>query len=137
MKKTLSLSRIFLVALCGTILLASCSKSEDATNIVNQPNSIDGSWRISYYFDNTDETADFAGYTFSFNSNGQLTAANGTNTITGTWSQTSSKLVISFGTDPFMSELNDDWLIEEKTSNSIKLKDDNPAQDDRLQFSRL
>ena len=46
------------------------------------------------------------------------------------------KFNISFGADPVLSELNDDWQIEDKTSTSIKLKDDNPAQDDRLQFTK-
>ena len=34
--------------------------------------------------------------------------------------------IISFGTTPVFEDLNDDWLIVEKNSTSIKLKDDNP-----------
>ena len=36
--------------------------------------------------------------------------------------------IISFGTTPVFDDLNDDWLIVEKTNTSIKLKEDNPAQ---------
>jgi len=35
-----------------------------------------------------------------------------------------------------LSELNDDWLITEKTLTVIKLKDDNPGQDDQLHLTK-
>jgi hypothetical protein len=116
-----------------TLLFATCSKNDD----VVQPGSggnIAGTWRISMYWDNKDETAHFTGYTFSFNSNGQLTATNGSGTVTGSWTETSNKLIVDFGAHPILGELNDDWQKVEKTTTSIKLKDDNPAQDDRLEF---
>ncbi len=113
---------------------SSCSKSEDQSVISGD---YSGGWKVSMYFDNSDETYKFSGYTFTFNNGGQLTATNGSNTITGTWSTGSSKLIINFGATANFSDLNDDWLIEEKTSSSIKLKDDNPAQLDKLQFIKL
>jgi hypothetical protein len=45
--------------------------------------------------------------------------------------------IIDFGADPILSELNDDWLKIEKSATFIKLKDDNPAQDDELHFTKL
>jgi len=46
-----------------------------------------GDWEITYFNDSgTDETADFAGYAFTFNTDGTLVATNGTETINGTWS---------------------------------------------------
>jgi hypothetical protein len=57
--------------------------------------------------------------------------------IDGTWSETSTKFIIDFGTDPILSEINDDWLKIEKTSTLMKMKDDNPAQDDELHFSKI
>lgn len=139
MKKiTTTLPKIFyLLALFIAAQLlqsSSCSKSDDQSVIAGD---YSGSWKISLYFDNTDETAHFAGYTFTFNNGGQLIATNGSNTATGTWSTSSSKLIINFGTTPNFSDLNDDWLIEVKTSTSINLKDDNPAQNDKLQFTKL
>jgi hypothetical protein len=127
-------SGLFIISI-PLLLMSSCSNN-DAANTVNQA-TLDGNWRISLYFDNTDETTDFAGYLFTFKSSGVLEAVNGSTTVTGTWSVTSSKFNINFGSDPLFSELNDDWLIEERTSSSIKLKDDNPAQDDKLQFVKL
>lgn len=127
-------SLVTIVALCSLILI-SCSKKDDVSSITQ--GSVNGTWRVSLYFDNSDETYKFSGYNFTFNSNGQLTATNGSNTITGTWSQGSSKFNISFGTTPVFEDLNDDWLTVEKTSTSIKLKDDNPARNEQLQFIRL
>ena len=127
-------SLVAIIALCSLILV-SCSKKDDLSSITQGP--VDGNWRVSLYFDNSDETNKFSGYNFTFNSSGQLTATNGSNTVTGTWTQGSSKFNISFGTTPVFEDLNDDWLTVEKTSTSIKLKDDNPARNEQLQFIRL
>lgn len=132
LSRLVAITSLFLL----TVLLqaTSCSNDDDSNSSTTD---YSGSWKVSYYFDNTDETSHFTGYIFSFNNTGVLTASNGTTTANGTWSQTSSKLIIDFGTTPNFSDLNDDWLILEKTANSIKLKDDNPAQDDQLNFLKL
>ncbi|TBN01411.1 hypothetical protein EYD45_13485, partial [Hyunsoonleella flava] len=79
------------------------------------------------------ETSDFTGYNFSFNSDGSLVATNGTDTLTGTWSVTddssSSDDDIDFNiffpvpdTNDF-EDLNDDWDIISYTSTKIELID--------------
>ena len=133
MKQLLKKTGLLLLIITSTLLI-SCSKDDD-NNPTNTPPA--GNWAISMYFDTGDETSNFTGYTFSFAANGVVTATNGTNTVTGTWSQTGTKFIVSFGATPVFDDLNDDWLIVEKTSTSIKLKEDNPAQDDRLEFTRL
>jgi len=120
--------------LISSLGFLSCSNDN---NPVNNSGNPDGSWRVSLFFDSGDETSNFSGYTFQFNSNGQLTATNGSTTVNGTWSQASGRMIINFGTTSPFDDLNDDWVIEEKTTTSIKLKEDNPAQDDKLQFTRL
>lgn len=132
MKNIMQLTRFNLLTgfVFLVMILSACSKDDT-------PASAQGSWRISYYFDTGDETQKFNGYTFSFNPGSQLVATNGSNTVTGTWSETSSKLIISFGSTPVFDDLNDDWLVEEKTATSIKLKEDNPLQDDKLHFTKL
>lgn len=127
-------SLILVSALCS-IQLTSCSKKDDSTQVTQA--ATDGNWRLSLYFDNSDETNKFSGYTFTFNSGGQVTATNGSNTVSGSWSQGSSKFMISFGATPVFSDLNDDWLMEEKTTSSIKLKDDNVTHVHQLQFLKL
>ncbi|RDY58630.1 hypothetical protein DX873_13130 [Flagellimonas nanhaiensis] len=98
-----------------------------------------GTWRITRFMDSgQDETTDFTGYEFSFNSDGSLIATNGTNTKTGTWSVTndsnsnddsSSDDDIDFNiffavpeTDDF-EDLNDDWDVVSSTSTKIELID--------------
>ncbi len=124
-------SALAVVTIFTTLQSSSCSK-DDATP--TDPGNITGSWKVSLYWDNTDETYKFSGYNFVFNTGGTVTATKAGLTINGTWSETSTKFILNFGTDPVFSDLNDDWQKEEKTVNSIKLKDDNPLQDDKLQF---
>lgn len=129
-----------LVVVFNTLQSSSCSKNDDiiaAPQTTTSTTSVEGNWRINLYFDNSDETYKFSGYHFVFSSNGQVTADNGSNTVTGSWSQGSNKFNISFGTTPVFSDLNDNWLIEEKTATGIKLKDDNPARLEKLQFVKL
>jgi hypothetical protein len=64
------------------LFMVSCS-NDTATTTVNPPIS-QGSWKVSLYWDTVDETANFAGYIFSFNDGGQVTATNGSTTKTGT-----------------------------------------------------
>ena len=130
---------IALAVIVGFTTLQSCSRSDDQAAIVNSitDSTYTGNWKVSLFFDDTDETAMFTGYTFTFSDGGVLTATNGTTTITGAWSVTSTKLNISFPATAGFDEVNDDWLIVEKTATTIKLKDDNPAQTDKLEFIKL
>lgn len=131
MKTLLRSSAIILIFSLGFI---ACSNSDDTTDVTGTPQ---GNWRVSLYFDGGDETYKFDGYAFNFGSNNTVTATNGAIVKTGTWSQTSTKLILDFSADAVFSDLNDDWQIVEKTTTSIKLKDDNPDQDDRLEFVKL
>ncbi|WP_336515016.1 hypothetical protein [Pollutibacter soli] len=124
-----------LVIALGFVSLLSCSKNDDPANGNN--GSISGQWVIHYYWDEKNETSDFAGYVFEFLGNGQLKAKKGSTTVTGSWQETSSKFIINFGNDPVLEEINDDWEKIERTSTLIHLEDDNPGQDDELHFVRL
>jgi hypothetical protein len=125
-----------LVAIMMTGSLASCSRSSD--EIANPATtSTDGSWKVSFYWDKKDETSNFSGWSFAFNSGGTAVATRGSSTVNGTWSQTSSKFILSFGSDATLSDLNNDWLIVEKTGSIIKLKEDNPLQDDQLTLTKM
>ncbi len=119
-----------IAAILLTVTFFSCTKKSD-----NNSNTTitTGTWRISLYWDKKDETSNFSSYTFMFNSGGELMAHKSATVITGTWSETGTRLTINF-TDPVLSSLNGNWLKTEKTSTGIKLKDDNPLQDDQLHF---
>jgi hypothetical protein len=112
-----------------------CSNKKEDSSANATVNLKDGTWRVSFYWDTKDETSNFSGYALMFLDGGVLMAHKGAAAVTGTWSQTSTKLIINF-TDPVLSELNDDWLITEKTLTVIKLKDDNPGQDDQLHLTK-
>ena len=93
-----------------------------------------GSWRITNYIDSEqNKTALFAGYVFNFNSNGTVTATNGTNTYNGTWSVTDSNsnddsisdldFNLAFSQPASFADLSDDWDIQSQTANKIQLMD--------------
>ena len=82
----------------SALLFTSCSKDAgDNDNFANLQADIEtitneltsGSWAITNFIDSgKNETGDFTGYDFIFNSDGSLVADNGNNTETGTWSLT-------------------------------------------------
>lgn len=122
-----------LLTIIAVTLFSSCTRKDDFSSTA----SASGNYRISLYWDKKDETADFAAYTFQSLNNGELKATSGRNIVTGTWSENSgSRFNINFPSTP-LNELNDNSLIEEKPPNSLKLKDDNARQDDKLQFIKL
>ncbi len=97
-----------------------------------------GNWFIDFFFDDEDQTAAFSGYEFTFNTGGNATASNGSNTVPGTWSITNSssgqlKLILDFGDDDPFDELEDDWKVIAFDNQLIRLFD---GSDDYLTFSR-
>jgi hypothetical protein len=101
----------------------------DVINIVNN-----GTWRVTYYYDTVhEETTAYNGYNFTFAASNVLTASNGTNNYTGSWSVTDSNsnddnpsdlhFNIAFSSPAQFEELSDDWEIIEKSATIIKLKD--------------
>lgn len=87
---------------------------------------VEGTWYVSYFFDDTDETSDYAGYNFTFNVSGIATAVKNTTTINGSWSNYidsgDEKLEFSFD-GSILDELEDDWEVTEYSATQIRLKD--------------
>lgn len=141
MKKALKIKSLMKIGLLlfAVILMLSCSSDSNSTSnqntisgVVN--NSTTGSWRITYFYDTDhEETSNYTGYNFTFGSGNVITAVNGTNTYTGTWSVTDSNsnddnindlhYIILFTTPTFMEDLSDDWEIISYSSTEIKLTD--------------
>lgn len=86
-----------------------------------------GKWKVTYYFDDKDETSDLNGHVFEFKSANLLTSTKGSNVYNGTWSTTdddsSKKLVINFSSPDELLEISDDWKIVEMTDSKIRLED--------------
>lgn len=141
-----------LLPLLGCILMlttaSTCHNDDDDAPIVVNPTNNNatavantaqqGTWRITYFYDTDHEdTAHFTNYTFTFAQNGVLTAANGTNTYTGSWSVTndhdgddddsgnhSSNDVdfnVFFSSPNDFAELSEDWDIVTYNANRIEL----------------
>lgn len=115
------------------------------TGTVGNPNftSIltDGTWHVSYFFNNGDETSNYNGYNFTFNSNGTVVAVKGTSTIGGTWSTFVNSgqdiLLLKFD-DSKLEELEDDWKITEYITTKVRLKNESSSsgETDYLYFTK-
>ena len=131
-----------LLATMITFICYSCSSDDnDSSNTDAQlileieTHAINGLWQISNYNDSgDDETSDYNGYTFNFEANGVLTATNGANVLTGTWSVTSSNsdsgdddiefnIFFNVSEAHVFDDLIDDWEVSTTSSSQISLFD--------------
>ena len=132
--------KIFLALLCITLI--SCSRSNE-DNPSGQDVVTEGTWRVTLFTDSgNNETSDFIGYAFSFNSNGNLVATSSSQNKSGTWNidNSANKFHIDLGpkddSNKPLGELTDDWKIISITTSEIKLTDDNPASEEFLTFTK-
>jgi hypothetical protein len=140
-------AKLFLLAL--TISLASCSKSNDvnpSSSSTDKTQQVTGNWTVTNYIDSgKNETSDYSGYSFAFNTGGVLEAISGSGTYTGTWrignsssddDSSSNRLVITITGNKEMDHLQDDWVIVSISDTKISLKDDNITSGEELHFGR-
>lgn len=146
MKKSFYFS--MLIMLSFSLMSTTCSNDDDDANPNDNSQQIaqvqntttSGVWIITSYVDSgQDETNDFSGYQFTFGSDGILTADNGSNTVTGTWSVTDDSSNSSDDSNSssdidfniffpiqdisVFESLNDDWDIVSHTDTTISLID--------------
>ncbi|WP_460219578.1 hypothetical protein [Psychroserpens sp. MEBiC05023] len=133
-----------MLMLSFSLMSSTCSSDDDdgspndnSIEITEIENTvISGTWQITSYIDSGDnETNDFNGYDFTFETNGTLTANNGVTTYTGTWSVTDSSssssssddidfnIFFPVSEDNDFEDLNDDWDIVMYSSTVIDLLD--------------
>ncbi len=144
MRSIKSIPAIILFALST---LFSCQKSDDSSNPGGGTNVTPaaGQWKVTFFFDKKDETSNYTGYVFEFGSNGSLSASNGSQTWTGTWStgidDSANKFLIDFtGTVPSaLSDLEEDWLIIQISDNFMHFEHTSGGNGDTdvLKFSKL
>jgi hypothetical protein len=135
--KTLKLIPILLCIFMLNVA-SMCSKDDNSvTNIIQSQvvnTATSGTWKVTLYDDSgTIKTSNFTGYNFTFGSGNSLTATNGTNTYTGTWSVTDSNsnddilddlhFNVSFNSPANFVDLTDDWHIVSRTDTKIQLND--------------
>ncbi len=144
-----SIKSIPAILLFAFSALASCQKSDDSSNPGNNPgNNVTpaaGQWKVTYFFDKKDETGNYAGYVFEFGANGSLSASNGSQTWTGTWStgidDSANKFLIDFtGVVPgALTDLEEDWRIIEITDNFMHFEHTSGGNGDTdvVKFAKL
>ena len=82
-----------------------------------------GVWYVDYFFDDYDETDNYAGYEFTFALDGTAQAIKSGIVVDGTWALVDDfKFDLFFGIYPPLDELDEDWEILEASADLIKLK---------------
>lgn len=130
--------KAFLFVCCTSMMLSCEEDSDDENGIVDKAEMstilVGGQWEITYYFDDTDETADYNGYILTFQEGGSVSATNGDTALTGTWSITDSdasddstdgslEFNLFFANPDIFEELTDDWDILTYSNTKIELSD--------------
>jgi heat shock protein HslJ len=141
------------------ILIASCSKndttSDPASDLTIKTNMVvQSNWTITQYTDSgKNETSDYSGYKFKFNSDGTFVAVSAVATFNGTWvlalgsskqddsnsysdDDNLNKLTISITGNKQMDHLSHKWLADKITGTEIWLRDDNAASNEVLRFGK-
>ena len=104
---------IMLSLLFSASFTTACHKSGNNNASTLTP----GAWKITYFFSQQDETSNYQGYVFDFESNGGLSASKGVQIWQGAWSagldDSQDKLLIAFsgGAPSALLELQEDWHI--------------------------
>jgi len=101
--------------------------NEDRRNNAIESTLGQGTWKVAYFFDKTDETTDFEGHTFLFNDNNVAIASKNSLSVQGSWDTENSsdgdtKLYLEFGSNGPLDELNEDWVVVETSSLKVTLE---------------
>jgi hypothetical protein len=132
MKRSVFLSVLFALLMFNVTTM--CSSDDDSNSspsqvITNTQNAVvNGTWRVTLFSeDGSNQTSNFSNYNFTFNSNGTLSATNGSTTMNGTWTtgidDSTPKMYINFHlvNGPF-EEISEDWRIMFNSNSKIELK---------------
>jgi hypothetical protein len=141
------------------ILFASCSKSDTSSDpvadlTVQKNIVVQSDWIITQFIDSgIDETSEFSGYRFRFNSDGTIDAVASDTTFTGSWvlglgntkpddsgnisdDDKLNKMTISLSGNAQINHLGHKWLVDKISSTEIWLRDDNVASNEILRFGK-
>ncbi|HEU4789179.1 MAG TPA: hypothetical protein VFS71_05805 [Flavobacterium sp.] len=85
-----------------------------------------GSWVIPYFFDDSEKTSSYSGYSFVFKSDKSVVATNGAISEIGQWESIVQngvrELKIDFSTE-LLGKLNNNWKLFEFNNSKIRLRD--------------
>lgn len=129
------MKKLKLISILSLLLFVSigCTDEDDDTNQVSSPTEItstvaDGTWIVTLYKEaEIVQTANYSGYSFTFATDGSLSATNGITTQSGDWSTyidsgyTKLDLMFDALDGPF-EEISEDWNVISRTDIKIELK---------------
>ena len=135
---------VFIMLLSAFFVLEfSCKKDKSVETVSAVPVLTTGTWSIVFMADSgVTNTNEYQDYTFIFNTNGELTAANSSGTTVGYWYAESD----DHGDDEFrmalgnfypLSNLSRRWHIRSSSANKVELYDDEYNHDDKCTFQKL
>lgn len=148
--------KLTLFTFTSVLVLASCNSprtnKEVAAKTKNNsaPVFTSGAWHVSNFIkDGVDGKDKYASYVFEFTPDNHITATQGNHTYKGNWKVISDgttddaptrdlDIIISFKKQDSISQLNGEWMIEEKTPLSVDLSNVSSNHDkvDRLAFQK-
>lgn len=109
------------------VVFSSCSVSDDNPS-PSGSTTVSGTWKVKSFIDNKnrDRTSYYAAYNFDFKTSGELVVSSSSIKYNGTYSSVmdsgKQKFYITITTsDNEIDELNEDWILAEKTDTLIKL----------------
>jgi len=122
------LKRVFLMGILIGLFVLACDDEDSPTidDVQLHQSLTTGTWRVTYFFDEKDETTDFDGFVFVFNDNGTAIATKNSTPAYGSWSIEKSsdgtvKLILYFGSVVPLDELDEDWKVLENLSTKITM----------------
>lgn len=137
------MNKLFFSAVLFLLAFSSCKKSSDDNSAGPDPQLGGSKWVVTYFWDkDKEESSNFSGYSFEFKNDGAFVAyAPGGSTVTGTWNthfddSKDKLLIVLAGTKP-LDDLNQDWVILEKTDTVMKLKDDNTSHLEEIHLKKI
>lgn len=86
---------------------------------------VQGTWYVSYYYMDADQTANFSGYNFTFNTDGSIAVSGSTTTSGGMWDKSPDDLdpmVLLVFSDSLLDSLSGVWRINRVSENLIQLR---------------
>ncbi len=85
----------------------------------------EGTWHVSYFFRENDQTSDYAPYDFTFHTDGTSTTTGGPNAIGGTWvtySDDGQKHVVFAFSSNDLEELEESWIVNDFTQTLVRMR---------------
>jgi hypothetical protein len=102
---------------------------------------ISGAWKVSYYFDETNQTEQYGDFTFTFSEDGTVTVLGGSEDSVGTWvaygddGEIELELMFDENND-LLDEISEDWDVVTFSTTQLELEDGH-ADGTVLRFQKL